>query len=357
MPPVLFLPVHSGAQPTAMVQDKRPSGEMRGRRKAAVLLTLLGAEVAADVYRNMSDEDIEQITLEIANLGSISPEITGKVIEEFYHTCMAKQYISHGGVSTAREILERALGPAKSIEIIEKLQGLLQGAPFDFLRKVRPAQLMNFLQNEHPQTIALVLAHLEFDQSAQILSALPAELRKEVAVRIATMDQTAPEVIAEVERVLEGKIATVLSQETVATSGVESLAEILNRMDGSSEKTIMEGLEQEDRQLAMEVKRHMFTFEDVLLLDDRAIQYILREVDKKDLAMALRGANTNVRNKIFSNFSERAAGDLNEEIEFMGPVRIKKVEEAQQRIVEVVRRLEESGEILVPRPGDEEEMI
>jgi len=340
-----------------MVQDKKPSGEMKGRRKAAILLTLLGADVAADVYRNMSDEDIGQITLEIANLGSISPEITGKVIEEFYHTCMARQYIRHGGVATAREILEKALGPAKSAEIIEKLQGPLRGAPFDFLRKAHPAQLMNFLQNEHPQTIALVLAHLEFDQSAQILSALPAELRKEVAVRIATMDQTAPEVISEVERVLEGKIATVLSQETTTASGIESLAEILNRMDGSSEKTIMESLEREDRELAMEVKRRMFTFEDVLLLDDRAIQYILREVDKKDLAVALRGANANVRNKIFSNFSERAAGDLNEEIEFMGPVRIKKVEEAQLRIVEVIRRLEESGEILVPRPGDEEEMI
>jgi len=340
-----------------MVRATQEKAKITGRKKAAILMVTLGPEVAADVYRNLTDEEIEQITLEVANLGTVPAEMTAQVIEEFYHTCMAKQYISHGGISTAREILEKALGPGKAIEIIERLQGMLQGSPFDFLKKVDPAHLLNFIQNEHPQTVALILAYLEYEQSAAIMSALPPELQTEVALRIATMDQTAPEIISEVERVLERKIATVLSQEFTVAGGIESLAELLNRVDRATEKSILETLEEENQELAVEIKKLMFTFDDVALLDDRAIQQVLNEVDKKELAVALKGANEEVKNKIFSNVSSRAADNIREEMEFMGPVRVKQVEEAQQKVVAIIRRLEESGEITISRGGEEDMMV
>ncbi|MFH1738881.1 MAG: flagellar motor switch protein FliG, partial [bacterium] len=219
-----------------MVRAAQEKAKITGRKKAAILMVTLGPEVAADVYRNLGDEEIEQITLEVANLGTVPAEMTAQVIEEFYHTSMAKQYIGHGGIGTAREILEKALGPGKAIEIIERLQGMLQGSPFDFLKKVDPSHLLNFIQSEHPQTIALILAYLEYDQAAAIMSALSPELQTEVALRVATMDQTAPEIISEVERVLERKIATVLSQEFTVAGGIESLAELLNRVDRATEK-------------------------------------------------------------------------------------------------------------------------
>ena len=340
-----------------MVRAAKEKTKLTGRKKAAILMVALGSEVAADVYRNLSDEEIEQITLEVANLGTVPAELTAQVIEEFYHTSMAKQYISHGGISTAREILEKALGPGKAIEVIERLQGMLQGSPFDFLKKVDPSHLLNFIQTEHPQTIALILAYLEYEQSAVVMSALSPELQTEVALRIATMDQTAPEIISEVERVLERKIATVLSQEFTVAGGIESLAELLNRVDRATEKSILETLEEENQELAVEIKKLMFTFDDVTLLDDRAIQQVLKEVDMKELAVALKGANEEVKNKVFNNVSSRAADNIREDMEFMGPVRVKQVEEAQQKIVAAIRRLEESGEIQIARGGDEELMV
>lgn len=326
---------------------------MSGRRKAAILMVTLGSEIAADIYRCLTDEEIEQITLEVANIGTIPQEQIALVIEEFYHTSMAKQYISHGGISTAREILEKALGPGKAMEIIERLQGMLQGTPFDFLKKVDPNHLLNFIQREHPQTVALILAYLNYDQSAVILSALPLEEQTEVALRIATMDQTSPEIISEVERVLERKIATVLSQEFSMAGGIEALAELLNRVDRGTEKSLMETIEEENQELAVEIKKLMFTFDDLILLDDRAIQQVLREVDFKELATALKGANDEVKQKIFSNVSSRAADNIREDMEFMGPVRVKQVEEAQQKIVAVIRRLEDSGEIVIQRGGED----
>jgi len=230
---------------------------------------------------------------------------------------------------------------------------MLQGTPFDFLKKVDPHHLLNFIQSEHPQTVALILAHLEYDQSAVIMSALPPETQTEVALRIATMDQTSPEIISEVERVLERKIATVLSQEFSVAGGIEALAELLNRVDRATEKSIMETIEEENQELAVEIKKLMFTFDDLILLDDRAIQQVLREVDFKELATALKGANEEVKNKIFSNVSSRAADNIREDMEFMGPVRVKQVEEAQQKIVAIIRRLEESGEIIINRGGED----
>ncbi len=339
-----------------MVRGAKEKPKITGRKKAAILMISLGPDIAADVYRCLSDDEIEQITLEVANLGAVPEELTSQVIEEFYHTAMAKQYIAHGGISTAREILEKALGPAKAMEIIERLQGMLQGTPFDFLKKVDPNHLLNFIQSEHPQTVALILAHLEYDQSAVIMSALAPDMQTEVALRIATMDQTSPEIISEVERVLERKIATVLSQEFSVAGGIEALAELLNRVDRATEKSILETLEEENQELAVEIKKLMFTFDDVILLDDRAIQQVLREVDMKELAVALKGANEEVRTKIFNNVSSRAADNIRDDMEFMGPVRVKQVEEAQQKIVAIIRRLEESGEIIINRGGEEELM-
>jgi flagellar motor switch protein FliG len=270
---------------------------------------------------------------------------------------MAKQYIGHGGIATAREILEKAVGSARAIEIIERLGGMLQGSPFDFLKKADPTHLLNFIQNEHPQTIALILAYLEYEQSAVIMSALPPELQTEVAIRIATMDQTAPEIISEVERVLERKITTVLSQELSVAGGIESLAELLNRVDRATEKSILETLEEENQELAVEIKKLMFTFDNVTLLDDRAVQQVLKEVDMKELALALKGASEEVKNKIFNNVSSRAAENIREEMEYMGPVRVKQVEEAQQNIVAIIRRLEEHGDIVISRGGEEEMLV
>ncbi len=339
-----------------MVVVSKDKAKLTGRKKAAILMVALGSDTAADTYRHLSDEEIEQITLEVANLGTVPQELTLQVIEEFYHTSMAKQYMGAGGIGTARDILEKALGPGRAMEIIERLQGMLQGSPFDFLKKVDPNHLLNFIQKEHPQTIALILAHLGYEQSAIIMSALSPELQTEVALRIATMDQTAPEIISEVERVLERKIATVLSQEFTSAGGIEALAELLNRVDRGTEKGIMESLEEENQELAVEIKKLMFTFDDVMLLDDKAIQSVLKEVDVKEVVVALKGATQEVKEKIFSNVSSRAADNMREEMEFMGPVRVKHVEEAQQKIVAVIRRLEESGEIIIAR-GNGDEML
>jgi len=339
-----------------MVRGTKEKAKLTGRKRAAILMVTLGPDIAADVYRCLTDEEIEQITLEVANLGTVPQELTAQVVEEFYHTAMAKQYIAHGGISTAREILEKALGPVKAMEIIERLQGMLQGTPFDFLKKVDPNHLLNFIQSEHPQTVALILAHLEYEQSAVIMSALSPEMQTEVALRVALMEQTSPEIISEVERVLERKIATVLSQEFSAAGGIEALAELLNRVDRQTEKSILETLEEENQELAVEIKKLMFTFDDVIMLDDRAIQAVLKEVDMKELAIALKGANEEVKTKVFNNVSTRAADNIREDMEFMGPVRVKQVEEAQQKIVAIIRRLEEAGEIIINRGGEDQLM-
>lgn len=331
--------------------------KMSGRRKAAILLVALGAEIAAKVYQHLTDREIELITVEVATLGNVPKEATAEVIEEFYHTVMAKEYISTGGITMARDILEKALGPNRAIEIIERLQGALQVSPFDFARRIDPKHLLTFIQNEHPQTIALVLAYLDPEQAAPIIGALPADLQADVSMRIALMDQTSPEIINEVERVLERKISNVLSQEFSIVGGVETLAELLNRVDRSTERSILDSLEDENMELAQEVKKLMFVFEDLVLLDNRAMQQVLKEVDAKELAIALRGASEAVREMVFSNMSSRAAEIIKEDMEYMGPIRVKQVEESQQRIVAIVRRLEEAGEIVISRGGEEEVLV
>ena len=317
---------------------------LTGIQKAAVLLIALGPEMSSTVFKHLKEEEIEDLTLEIANTRSISPQVKEDVINEFYEICLAQQYIAEGGIGYAKELLEKALGTEKALDVIGKLTASLQVKPFEFVRKTDATQLLSFIQDEHPQTIALILSYLSPSQSALIISALPQESQADVARRIATMDRTSPDVIQEVERVLESKLANLVNQDYTQIGGVDQVVEILNTTDRGTEKHIMEILEIEDPELADEIRKKMFVFEDILLLDNKAIQRVLREVDNADLELALKGTNEEVQNAIFTNLSKRLAEMIKEDMEFMGPVRMKDVEDAQQKIVNVIRKLEDTGE-------------
>ena len=330
---------------------------LTGKQKAAILLISLGPEVSAQIFKHLKDDEIEQLTLEIANIRKVNNDDKDGIITEFHDLLVAKEYISSGGIDYAKEVLEKALGNQKALDIIQRLTATLQVKPFDFVRKTDPSQLLNFIQYEHPQTIALIIAYLSPEQAAQILSALPPERQADVARRIAIMDRTSPEVIREIERLLERKLSSVVSEDFTSAGGVQSIVEILNRVDRTTEKTIMESMEIQDPEMAEEIKRRMFVFEDIVQLDDRAIQQILREVDGKDLALALKGASEEVSAKIQRNMSKRAADMLKEDMEFMGPVRLRDVEDSQQRIVNIIRKLEEAGEIIVARGGGDEIIV
>ncbi|MZP30533.1 flagellar motor switch protein FliG [Heliobacterium undosum] len=330
---------------------------LSGKQKAAVLLISLGPEKSAKVFKHLKEEEIEQMTLEIANIRKVTPEHRDSVFDEFHQLFMASEYINSGGIDYAKEILEKALGPQKAIEIINRLTQSLQVRPFEFVRRTDPGQLLNFIQSEHSQTIALILAYLNPEQASIILSALPPERQSDIARRIALMDRTSPEVIREVEMVLERKLSSLVSQEHTSAGGIDTVVEMLNRVDRGTEKSIMEALEIQDPELAEEIKKRMFVFEDIVMLDDRSIQQVMREVDTKDLALALKGSSDEVVQKIFRNVSKRAGEMLREDMEFMGPVRLRDVEEAQQRIVNIIRKLEEAGEIIVARGGGDELIV
>jgi flagellar motor switch protein FliG len=328
--------------------------ELTPKQKAAILLISLGPEVSSQVFRHLREDEIEKLTLEIASQRKVTQEQKEKVLDEFHSLLVAKEYISAGGLDYAREVLEKALGPEKAVSIINRLTSSLQIRPFDFARKTDPSQLLNFIQNEHPQTIALVMAYLTPEQSAAIISNLPADRQVEVSKRIALMDRTSPDVLKDVERVLERKLSSLATQDFTTAGGVDTIVEMLNRVDRTTERTIIENLEVQNPELAEEIKRKMFVFEDIVMLDDRSLQMVLREIDQKDLALALKASSGEVGEKIYKNMSKRASEMLREEIEYMGPVRIRDVEESQQKIVNVIRRLEESGEIIVSRgKGDE----
>ncbi len=333
---------------------RRALSDLNGRQKVAVLLIALGQQLSVEVLKHLSEEEIESITLEIANFQKIEPELQEEVLEEFYNMLLAQRYISLGGVGYARDVLERALGSGKADEIISKLSSFIKVSPFDFLKRTDPQQLLAFIQNEHPQTIALILSYLPPESASQILSGLPPEIQVEVARRIATMDRTSPDVVREVERVMEKKLSTLLETEFSQVGGIQALVEVLNRVDRGTERLILESLEDQDPELAEEVKKRMFVFEDIRLLDDRSIQLVLREIDMKDLALALKAVSDDVKNRIFKNMSQRAAQTLQEDMEYMGPVRLKDVEDAQQRIVATIRRLEEEGQIIIARGGEVE---
>ena len=328
--------------------------ELTNQEKAAILFIALGPEYSAKLFQHMDDDEIERITLEIASHKQVSAEQKAEVISEFYQMAMAKDYISTGGLEYAQNVLEKALGAEKAMDIINRLTTSLQVRPFDFLRKTDPSQLLTFIQNEHPQTIALIIAYLEPDQAATVLGSLPTDTQADVAKRIAVMDRTSPDIIREVVRVLERKLSTLVNQDFTTAGGVEAVVEVLNRVDRTTEKSILEALEVDNPELAEEIKRRMFVFEDIVLLDDRSLQMVLREVDNKDLSLALKATPSEVSDKVYKNMSKRAADMLREEIEYMGPVKIRDVEEAQQKVVNVIRALEDKGEIVVSRgQGDE----
>ncbi len=331
--------------------------EMDGVEKAATLLITLGPEKSAKIFKHLKEEEIEQLTLEIANTSSVSPQTKEKVLSEFYEICLAQQYIAEGGIGYAKELLEKALGEEKAKDVISKLTASLQVRPFEFIRKTDPSQLLNFIQDEHPQTIALILSYLPAAQSSMVLSALPPEKQADVAKRIAQMDRTSPDVIKQVEKVLERKLSSLVNQDYTIVGGVDAIVSILNSVDRGTEKHIMETLEVEEPELADEIRKKMFVFEDILTLDDRAIQRVLRDVDNADLALALKGATEEVQNVILNNLSKRLAVMIKEDMEYMGPVRMKDVEEAQQKIVNVIRKLEDSAEIVIARGGGDEIIV
>ncbi|WP_047151645.1 flagellar motor switch protein FliG [Aneurinibacillus tyrosinisolvens] len=335
----------------------RPAKELSGRQKAAILLISLGPEVSAQVFKHLREEEIEQLTLEIANVRKVDITEKDTVLTEFHQICVAQEYISQGGINYAKEILEKALGQQKAFDIINRLTAHLQVRPFDFARKADPAQILNFIQNEHPQTIALVLSYLEPEQSAIILSALPQERMAEVARRIALMDSTSPEVISQVEHVLEQKLSSTVVQDYTQAGGVEAVVNVLNNVDRGTERVILDTLEIQDPELAEEIKKRMFVFEDIVTLDDKSIQRVIRDIENADLMLALKVASEEVRNVIFRNMSKRMVDTFKEEMEFMGPVRLRDVEEAQTRIVGTIRRLEESGEIIIARGGGDEIIV
>ena len=330
---------------------------MSGVQKVAVLLISLGPEKSANIFKHLKEEEIEELTLEIANTRSVTPQDKEMVINEFYDMCLAQQYIAEGGINYAKELLEKALGEEKALDVIGKLTASLQVKPFEFVRKADASQLLNFIQDEHPQTIALILSYLNPPQAAMIISALTPDRQSDVAKRIAMMDRTSPDVIKEVEKVLESKLANLVNQEYNIVGGVDAVVDILNTVDRGTEKHIIETLEIEEPELADEIRKKMFVFEDILLLDDRAIQRVLRDVENSDLAVALKGANEQVQSAIFNNLSKRLASMIKEDMEFMGPVRMKDVEEAQQKIVNVIRKLEDSAEIVISRGGGDEIVV
>lgn len=332
-------------------------GGITGKEKAAVLLISLGPEYSAQIFKHLNDEEIEELTLEIANMRRVPPEEKDRVLNEFYEVCLAQEYISEGGINYAKDVLEKALGTQKAMDIISKLTASLQVKPFDFARKTDPSQLLNFIQNEHPQTIALILAYLSSSQSAQILSALPQDKQSGVARRIATMDRTSPEVIREIEAVLENKLSSLVNQDYTTAGGIQAIVDILNSVDRGTEKNIMDTLEIEDVELAEEIRKRMFVFEDIIGLDSTSIQRFIREIDNKELAVALKGATEEVADVIYANMSKRMVEMIKEDMDFMGPVRLRDVEEAQQKVVNAIRILEEAGEIIISRGGGDEIIV
>lgn len=331
--------------------------EYTGVQKAAILLIALGPEKSANIFKHLKEDEIEELTLEIANTRSVSPQTKEAVLEEFYQVCLAQQYIAEGGIGYAKELLDKALGEEQAQIVITKLTASLQVRPFEFVRKTDPSQVLNFIQEEHPQTIAMILSYLSAGQAAMILGSLPPEKQADVAKRIALMDRTSPDVIKEVESVLERKLASLANQDYTIVGGVDAIVNILNTVDRGTEKHIMESLEIEEPELADEIRKKMFVFEDILLLDDRAIQRVLREVDNNDLEIALKGSNEEVKSVVLKNLSKRLAAMIEEDIEFMGPVRMKDVEEAQQKIVAIIRKLEDSAEIVISRGGGDEVIV
>ena len=341
-----------------MQQTQLDFQSMTNTQKVAALLIVLGPNTASEILKNLSDDNIiEQITLDIAALNKVPPEALDDVLEEFYSLFQASSYLSLGGMNYAQTLLEKVYGADKSQNVLNKLLSSMHTDPFEFFSDADPAQLATSFQNENPQLIALILAYLKPEKAAQVMNNLPPKIQSAVSLKIAEMDRTNPEILSEVEKIVEQKFSSVVTQDFSKAGGVESLASILNRAERSTEKSIIETLEMQNPDLAEEIRSLMFVFEDIVLLDDRSIQRVLREIDSRELALALKGANDDVKEKIFRNMSERAGDMLKDDMEYMGPVRSKEVQEAQSKIVAVLRALEASGEIVIMRAGGDDEYI
>lgn len=332
----------------------RDNNKLTGIQKAAILFITLGPEASSSILKRLPESDIQKITYEIANITSVTSEQRTEILDEFLEMNRAQDYIVEGGIEYARTLLSKALGTQRASEILEKItEATQQYRPFAIARKADAHQLLNVIMYEHPQTISLILCYLQPDRAAQVLAELPEETQSEVAYRIATMSNTSPMVIKEIEKVLESKLSSVVRSEMTSLGGVESLVDILNQVDRTTEKNITESLEREDPELADLIKSSMFVFEDIVTLDDISIQRVLREVDGKELALALKGCSDEVANAIFRNQSKRAAAALKEDMEFLGPVRLMDVEKAQQKIVSIIRRLDDAQEIIISRGGED----
>jgi flagellar motor switch protein FliG len=337
--------------------NERERERLSGVRKAAVLLVQLGKEGSARVLSQLRQSEVEELSGEIVRLGRIDVDVVDEVLTEFQQLAELQRMTSQGGLDFARQMLEASVGADMADEILGRLSASLVDAPFSFLREADPRQVLSFLQDEHPQTTALILAHLPAHQASQILSGLAPEQQTDVAHRIAVMDRTSPEIIREVESMLERKLSTVLQPSDLSTvGGLQPLVDIINRSDRTTERLLLEGLEGRNPELAEQIRSQMFMFEDVAALEDRAVQLVLRQVESADLANALKGVKGDVRDKILSNLSERAAENLLDEIELLGSVRLRTVEEAQAKVLQAVRTLEASGQIVVRR-GDDDEYV
>lgn len=339
--------------------EKLPTdaSKLDGVTKSAILLLAVGPERASSVLSKMSTETVEEVTRELAGLGRVSQELTAAVVEEFYSLSMASRFMSEGNLDYAKMILSESMDPKLADRILQQIQTQVQKTPFSFLQRAESENLLTFIQDEHPQTISLILCHLPHHKAAEILSGLPMQKQIEVIKRVANMEQTNPEVIREVEKGLESRLSNMLSQSMEKAGGIETVAEVLNLADRATEKSIMEGLEAEDPDLVESIRRLMFVFEDIMLVNDKGIQAVLKEIENDELAMALKTASPELQDKIFRNMSERASSLIKEDMEFMGPVRVSDVEAAQQRIVDVVRRLEESGDVIIEGRGGDSDLI
>lgn len=331
--------------------------DLNGKQKAAILLISLGPDVSASVYKHLNEEEVEKLTLEISGVKKVDNSSKEEVLEEFHNIALAQDYISQGGIGYAKTVLEKALGTEQASVIINRLTSSLQVRPFDFARKADPAQILNFIQNEHPQTIALILSYLDPAQAGQILSELQQDMQADVARRIAMMDSTSPEIINEVEQILERKLSATVTQDYTQTGGIEAVVDVLNGVDRATERTILDALEIQDPELAEEIKKRMFVFEDIVTLDNRAIQRVIRECENEDLMLSLKVSSDEVKEIVYRNMSSRMVETFKDEMEYMGPVRLRDVEEAQTRIVSIIRRLEDAGEIVIARGGGDDIIV
>ncbi len=344
-------------KPKQTASPERKEEGYTGLRKVAVFLLAVGPETAGKLLKLLDRETVEEVTRELASLGPVPAEDRQAIVEEFYNVALAKQYATEGGLAYARAVLERALPRDEAMRVMQQIEHQVQQQPFSFLQKAESENLLTFMQDEHPQTIALILSHLPPGKGAEILGGLAPAKQIEVVTRVANMEQTNPEVIREVEHGLEQRLSGIMSQQFQKVGGVEAVAEMLNLSDRATEKGILESLEAEDPDLVEQIRRLMFVFEDILLIDDKGIQTVLKEIDHDELALALKTASDEMKEKIFSNMSERAAQLIREDMEYMGPVRLSDVEAAQQRIVDVVRRLEDAGEVILQGRGDSDVVV